>query len=107
MSATISCPNCRCDEVIPIVYGLPGAELLDAADRGEVKLGGCVIADGFPTLACRACGHEWEPMSLGESTDRNRNRRLPISVNVLFWAVAIGILLAILGAVGLESYWTS
>jgi len=38
---TPACPQCGSDEnVIPIVYGYPSEELCEAADRGDVELGG-------------------------------------------------------------------
>jgi len=40
------CPVCKTsDNVIPIAYGKPGRELLEKAQRGEVKLGGCTPVD--------------------------------------------------------------
>jgi hypothetical protein len=44
---------------VRIVYGLPGPALVDAAERGELALGGCVIGDDDPNLQCRACGNVW------------------------------------------------
>lgn len=36
-----ACPQCGSDEnVLPIVYGYPSEELFEAAERGEVALGG-------------------------------------------------------------------
>ena len=40
----------------PIVYGMPGFELVDASARGEVELGGCVISDDAPMFRCSQCG---------------------------------------------------
>lgn len=37
------CPTCRAGKLIPIVYGLPGRELVAQYDRGEIELGGCVV----------------------------------------------------------------
>ena len=59
----ITCPRCGAVSV-PIVYGLPSYELFDAADRGEVALGGCCViigGDPQPTRACRGvdCGLEF------------------------------------------------
>lgn len=51
------CPVCGAASV-PIVYGLPDVELFDAADRGEVALGGCIVGDDDPTHECQA-GHTW------------------------------------------------
>lgn len=50
------CPACGSREVIPILYGLPGFELSEAAERGEVVLGGCLIGDESPDYECRGCG---------------------------------------------------
>lgn len=52
-----TCPVCGAASV-PIVYGYPDAELFEAADRGEVALGGCVIGENDPTHQCEA-GHTW------------------------------------------------
>ncbi len=40
----------------PIVYGMPGPELLDASEGGEVELGGCVLSHGAPMFRCSRCG---------------------------------------------------
>jgi hypothetical protein len=42
-----------------IVYGLPSLELADAADRGEIVLGGCIVEDDNPNRECRRCGAQW------------------------------------------------
>ncbi|WP_433337429.1 hypothetical protein [Spirillospora sp. CA-294931] len=50
-------PKCaRCDRtLVPIAYGLPGPELHEAAQRGEVHLGGCMpMAEEWWCGACRA-----------------------------------------------------
>ena len=57
MSRSRRCPTCGAAGV-RIVYGMPGPELFEAADRGEVFLGGCVIGDDDPTYACGS-GHRW------------------------------------------------
>ena len=52
------CPRCGSPAVIPIAYGLPaGPEVFEEAERGELELGGCVIADDSPGLRCTDCGH--------------------------------------------------
>lgn len=54
------CPKCGKDSGIPIAYGLPGRDLMDRAQRGEVALGGCLVMDDNPELRCTdECGHEW------------------------------------------------
>ena len=54
------CPQCGAVEVIPIVYGFPlaGSGLMQAADAGEVFLGGCVVHDDQPYWRCQVCGFE-------------------------------------------------
>lgn len=61
-----SCPQCGAQETVPIVYGLPGPELFDQAEAGEVILGGCMIAFGNPDYTCRACDHEWTDLARWE-----------------------------------------
>jgi len=39
-----------------IAYGLPDADPVDAAERGEVELAGCIVPDKPPTRRCRTCG---------------------------------------------------
>lgn len=53
-----TCPTCGAPGV-PIIYGMPGPELVDAAERGEVVIGGCFITGDDPTHTC-AAGHEWK-----------------------------------------------
>jgi ribosomal protein S27AE len=53
------CPECGDGNVIPIVYGKPGNELIEKAERGEVKLGGCVMSEDSPHWHCAECGNEW------------------------------------------------
>ena len=48
------CPRCG-GPTVPIVYGYPTYETFEAADRGELRLGGCVVFDGQPTEHCTAC----------------------------------------------------
>jgi hypothetical protein len=54
-----TCVQCGSHEVIPIVYGLPDAELLEQAEAGEIWLGGCVVEEDSPVWHCSDCGHEW------------------------------------------------
>ena len=50
------CPRCRSPDLRPIVRGMPGPELVEAADRGEAVIGGCVVGDLDPTWRCGGCG---------------------------------------------------
>jgi len=44
--------------MIPIVFGYPMPETFEAADRGDVILGGCVVWGEDPTHRCSACGQD-------------------------------------------------
>ena len=49
-------PQCCGQPMTPIVYGRPsGKALFEAAERGEVVLGGCVISDDMPLFVCSRC----------------------------------------------------
>ena len=50
----MSCPVCnKKDEVIPVIYGMPGEKLMRKAEKGKVKLGGCVISGGDRKWYCK------------------------------------------------------
>jgi hypothetical protein len=53
------CPGCQATVTVPIVYGLPSPETFEAAERGEVAIGGCVLEVHNPRWACPACEHRW------------------------------------------------
>ena len=48
------CPACGADDVVPVVYGFPSADMLDAAERGEIVLGGCVVDPDSPGIIAPA-----------------------------------------------------
>ena len=51
------CTSCLSkDSVIPIVYGLPGPELMN---KSNVVLGGCIVTDSDPDWKCDNCGNFW------------------------------------------------
>ena len=52
------CPRCG-NELLPIVYGMPGPEMLKKAERGEIYLGGCLITPDNPKYYCDACDKEF------------------------------------------------
>ncbi|MBI1870915.1 MAG: hypothetical protein HYS07_06970 [Chlamydiae bacterium] len=59
-SNSVPCPKCGSPEnVIPIVYGYPSQGLMDRADQGKVKLGGCVIGGNDPHYYCKKCEQSW------------------------------------------------
>jgi hypothetical protein len=56
-----TCPECGA-EGVPIVYGMPGPELIAEEKAGRVVLGGCVIEEEDPTWACKGPDqHRWIP----------------------------------------------
>ena len=57
--ATAVCPQCGAKDGVRIVYGKPGRELIDKAERGEIALGGCIVTDNDPQWACKTCNHRW------------------------------------------------
>jgi len=59
-------PSCNNGKPIPIVYGMPGRELMEQSGRGEIGLGGCAVSSevfdpergfisGDPELYCPKC----------------------------------------------------
>lgn len=54
------CPQCGEATVVAVMYGFPTPEAVEAADRGEVEIGGCIVEDDNPTWRCRQCGRSWQ-----------------------------------------------
>jgi hypothetical protein len=54
-----ACPKCGSLEVVPIMYGYPMPEAMEAAERGEIELGGCCVGERDPQKYCRACGERF------------------------------------------------
>jgi hypothetical protein len=49
-----SCPLChRSENAVPFVYGKPGKQAIEAAERGEIKLAGCVLSHTSPEYYCK------------------------------------------------------
>ena len=50
------CPNCSSAEfVVPIRYGMPGPGMQQKYYEGEIKLGGCCMAEDMPNWHCKKC----------------------------------------------------
>ncbi len=59
------CPKCNA-AMIPIEYGFPDDALLEAAERGEVRIGGCIIDADNPDLVCEGAEHHgWQRAERG------------------------------------------
>ena len=63
------CPSCGSGASIRIAYGLPIPELVEAEERGEVILAGCVVPEDAPAYQCRACGTPLPWPIFGRSED--------------------------------------
>ena len=70
------CPACNGSKLIPIVYGLPGRELIEQSDRGEIELGGCVVTqiidpngirNNDPELHCPTCSSRFFRSGVGHT----------------------------------------
>jgi len=68
------CPTCGA-KMIPIVYGYPTVELFEAAERGEVFLGGCCIMDYNPAFACSCSEIRIEAPRITTKTPPSRRPR--------------------------------
>jgi hypothetical protein len=64
-SERLTCQRCGSGNVLPIQYGLPGPEMFDAAQRGEIVLGGCIVSPDNPDTHCGACAFEWQAHGSG------------------------------------------
>ena len=51
------CPKCHSVATVPLVYGKPGHDMMEAAKYGLIELGGCVVDHHDRT--CKACGCQW------------------------------------------------
>ncbi len=52
------CPSCG-GELLLIRYGELGVSMMEAARRGEIVLGGCIVSESDPDLECAACGEQF------------------------------------------------
>jgi len=54
-----TCPICKSNMIIDIVYGYPSDEMSDAADSNKISLGGCCIEPSNPAFKCKSCFYEF------------------------------------------------
>ena len=59
MARNRKCPHCGSKRIAPVVYGEPSFEDYLAKKRGKAVLGGELIEEGSPSLACLVCGHKF------------------------------------------------
>lgn len=53
------CPACGGNTGVRIQYGYPTREAFEAAERGEIRLGGCCMEIDAAERHCTTCGQEW------------------------------------------------
>ena len=63
MSSTLckgsTCPACKKAKLAPLIFGLPGMDLMAQEGRGEIVLGGCVSSEFPPELQCLGCSAQF------------------------------------------------
>lgn len=76
MEDTPRCTRCDRTDAVPIIWGMPSPELLDAVSTGEVDaiIGGCCVTEPAPTHECRRCGSRFAEGA------RRRPARLPVFI---------------------------
>jgi hypothetical protein len=62
------CPDCHSDDVVPILYGYPSTQAYEAAARGELLLGGCILEPTNPRWSCRSCGRRFNSGDVAPAT---------------------------------------
>jgi rubredoxin len=72
----LRCPECGVVGLLPIVYGYPTRQAVDAEERGEIVLGGCVISGVMPNWACPECENHYriETQAVSSVNDRSPSR---------------------------------
>ena len=54
LHATKICPLChKANQVIPLIYGKPGKQLLVQQEKGKIKLAGCIGSKNSPRFFCK------------------------------------------------------
>jgi len=51
-------PKCNSNNLIPIIYGMPGIDLVEKENKGEIKFGGCIVMPDSPKWYCEDCKSE-------------------------------------------------
>ncbi|MFU1926162.1 hypothetical protein ACLQ9J_11780 [Bordetella hinzii] len=63
------CPACKQKAGVPLMWGYPSDDALDAASKGELILGGDVLFDISLNRQCKQCGHQWSTYRRKESAE--------------------------------------
>lgn len=81
------CVRCGFARWIPILYGYPAGEAFEAAERGELEIGGCAVREGW-NRRCRVCRliegepPDWDAMD-GPTDGEFREFHRPLSADLL------------------------
>jgi hypothetical protein len=57
--SSVRCPRCG-GRPRPILYGMPGREVIELVHAGLIAIGGCIVDEDNPTVECRDCGEGWQ-----------------------------------------------
>ena len=57
-----SCPKCKSNMIIDIIYGFPTKKMLEDASYNKINLGGCDISPNNPDFKCKSCGYEFKEL---------------------------------------------
>ena len=57
-----SCPKCKSNMIIDIVYGFPSKKMLEDASKNKIDLGGCDISLNNLEYKCKSCGYEFREL---------------------------------------------
>ena len=57
-----SCPKCKSNMIIDIIYGFPTKKMLEDASYNKINLGGCDISSNNPAFKCKSCGYEFKEL---------------------------------------------
>ena len=56
------CPDCG-GKVLPVLYGMPGEDVMTARERGGLILGGCMVDDVEIRCDCGATAYDFDDSS--------------------------------------------
>ena len=54
-----SCPKCKSNMIIEMVYDLLSDEMSDAVGSNKIDLGASTIDPSYPEFKCKSCGEEF------------------------------------------------
>lgn len=72
-----TCPKCGQHTVVRVLFGMPAPVMFEAAERGDIELGGCCI-DGDYTgreVVCTECGWQGNHSRNGAKVTAARRRQ--------------------------------